>query len=124
VARAVRAAGALAIHADVDTSGRHPALVGIGLAVGDRAWYLPTPDDVPTPIAAVLLDDTIPKTAHDAKTARRALRRAGADLAGLAMDTIIASYLVNALRRYHGLEHISAERLRVECPVCRECRRN
>jgi len=117
VARAVRAAGALAIHADVDTSGRHPALVGIGLAVGDRAWYLPTPDDVPTPIAAVLLDDTIPKTAHDAKTARRALRRAGADLAGLAMDTIIASYLVNASRRYHGLEDLSAERLKLEVPV-------
>jgi DNA polymerase I len=117
VARAVRAAGALAVHADVDSSGRHPALIGIGLVAGDRAWYLPTPDGVPAPIAAVLLDDTIVKTAHDAKTARRALRRAGADLAGLAMDTMIASYLVNASRRYHALEDLAAERLKLEVPV-------
>ena len=117
VARALRDAGAVAVHADVDTSGRHPALVGIGLAVADRAWYLPTPDGVPGPIAAVLLDDSITKTAHDAKTARRALRRAGADLGGLAMDTIIASYLVNASRRFHALEDLAAERLKLEVPV-------
>ena len=117
VARAVRAAGTLAVHADVDSSGRHPALIGIGLVAGDRAWYLPTPDGVPAPIAAVLLDDTIAKTAHDAKTARRALRRAGADLAGLAMDTMVASYLVNASRRYHALEDLAAERLKLEVPV-------
>ena len=117
VARAVRAAGALAVHADVDSSGRHPALLGIGLVAGDRAWYLPTPDGVPAPIAALLLDDAIVKTAHDAKTARRALRRAGADLAGLAMDTMIASYLVNASRRYHALEDLAAERLKLEVPL-------
>src|SRR3989440_3432291 len=67
VAAELRAAGAFAVHADVDLSGRHPLLVGLGLAAGERAWYLPTPDGVPGPIAALLLDDKIAKTAHDAK---------------------------------------------------------
>src|SRR5204863_566020 len=109
--------GALAIHADVDSSGRHPALVGLGLASGEGVWYLPTPDGIPAAIAALLLDETIVKTAHDAKTARRALRRAGADLAGLGMDTMVASYLVDASRRYHALEDLAAERLKLEVPT-------
>src|SRR5207302_6263650 len=114
---ALRKAGAFGVHADVDASGRHPLLIGLGLATGEHAWYVPTPDGVPGPIAAVLQDPKIAKTAHDAKTARRALRRAGADLAGLAMDTMIASYLVNASRRYHALEDLAAERLKLEVPV-------
>jgi DNA polymerase I len=117
VAGELRAAGTLALHADVDVTGRHPTLVGIGLAAGERAWYIPTPQAVPAPIAAVLRDEEIAKIAHDAKTARRALRRAGADLGGLAMDTMVASYLVNASRRYHALEDLAAERLKLEVPV-------
>src|SRR3989475_9556132 len=33
------------------------------------------------------------------------------------MDTMIASYLVNASRRYHALEDLAAERLKLEVPV-------
>src|SRR2546425_517003 len=117
VAEELRRAGAFAVHADVDLSGRHPLLVGLGLAAGERAWYVPTPDGVPGPVAAVLRDGSVPKTAHDAKTARRALRRAGTDIAGLSMDTMVASYLVNASRRYHALEDLAAERLKLEVPV-------
>ena len=113
----IRASGAVAVHADIDASGGHPTLVGLGLAAGERVWYLPTPEDVPPAIAEVLRDDQIRKTAHDAKTARRALRRAGADLGGLEMDTMIASYLVNASRRYHALEDLAAERLKLEVPT-------
>src|SRR5438128_6346247 len=117
VARELRAVGAVAGHADVDAAGRHPALVGLGLAAGERAWYLATPDGVPGPIAALLRDEAIAKTAHDAKTARRALRRSGADLGGLVMDTMIASYLVNASRRHHGPGDPAAERPQPEVPV-------
>src|SRR5437867_399756 len=117
VAAELRKARAFAGHADVDASGRHPLLVGLGLAAGERAWYVPTPDGVPGPIAAVLQDAKLGKTAHDAKTARRALRRAGADIGGLSMDTMVASYLVNASRRYHALEDLAAERLKLEVPV-------
>jgi DNA polymerase-1 len=117
VAKELRKAGAFAVHADVDATGRHPLLIGLGLAAGERAWYVPTPDGVPGPIAALLLDEKVAKTAHDAKTARRALRRAGADIAGLSMDTMVASYLVNASRRYHALEDLAAERLKLEVPL-------
>jgi DNA polymerase-1 len=117
VAKELRKAGAFAVHADTDAAGRHPLLIGLGLAAGERAWYVPTPDGVPGPIVAVLLDETVGKTAHDAKTARRALRRAGADIAGLSMDTMVASYLVNASRRYHALEDLAAERLKLEVPL-------
>jgi DNA polymerase-1 len=116
VAEAARAAGALAIHADVDVK-RHPDLVGLGLAVGERAWYLPITAGVPTSLAAVLADPAVKKTVHDAKTARRALRRAGAELRGVPMDTMLASYLVNASRRYHVIEDLAAERLKLEVPL-------
>jgi DNA polymerase-1 len=116
VAEAARAARALTIHADVDVK-RHPDLVGLGLAVGGRAWYLPITSGVPSGLAAVLADPAVKKTAHDAKTARRALRRAGAELRGVTMDTMLASYLVNASRRYHAIEDLSAERLKLEVPL-------
>jgi DNA polymerase-1 len=116
VAEAARAAGALAIHADVDVK-RHPDLVGLGLAVGERAWYLPITAGVPTSLGAVLADPAVKKTVHDAKTARRALRRAGAELRGVPMDTMLASYLVNASRRYHVIEDLAAERLKLEVPL-------
>src|SRR6266545_718088 len=116
VAKRLRAAGRFAVHADIEVA-RHPTLVGVGLAVDDAAWYLPTASSIPAPIAAVLADALVPKTAHDAKTARRALRRAGAELRGVTMDTMLASYLVNASRRYHTLEDLSAERLKLEVPV-------
>src|SRR5207249_3434070 len=116
VAARLRAAPSVTVQADVD-AGRHPVLLGLGLAAGDDAWYVSTISGVPVPIAAVLADETIPKIAHDAKTARRALRRAGAELRGVTMDTMLASYLVNASRRYHALEDLAAERLKLEVPV-------
>ncbi len=118
VAALAREAGSLALHADVEVK-RHPDLIGLGIAVGDRAWYLPVgrASGVAAPIAELLTDERVRKTAHDVKTARLALRRAGADLRGVVMDTMLASYLVNASRRYHALEDLSAERLNLEVPV-------
>ena len=116
IVSAARAAGSLALHADVEVR-RHPDLVGLGIAVGDRTGYLPAACRVPEPVAAILADASLPKVVHDAKTARRALRRAGAELRGVRMDTMLASYLVNASRRYHTLEDLSAERLGLEVPV-------
>ncbi|HKW79014.1 MAG TPA: DNA polymerase I, partial [Candidatus Limnocylindria bacterium] len=116
VAGAARAAGVMALHADVEVK-RHPDLVGLGLAIGEKAYYLPTPSGLPASLAAVLADPKVRKTAHDAKTARVALRRAGVELRGVAMDTMLASYLVNASRRYHDIEGLAAERLKLEVPV-------
>jgi DNA polymerase-1 len=115
----LRAAGTVALFADVEPD-RHPRLLGLGLAAGDDAWYLPIGDRFPAPLAALLADPATSVVVHDAKIARRALRRHGADLPsvdGIAMDTVIASYLVNASRRQHVLDDLSTERLGLEIPA-------
>ena len=112
----LRAAGTVALYADVEPD-RHPRLVGLGLAAGDAAWYVPVGDRLPAPLAALLADPATGVVVHDAKIARRALRRHGADLGGIAMDTVIASYLVNASRRQHVLDDLSTERLGLEIPA-------
>ena len=112
----LRAAGTVGLYADVEPD-RHPRLLGLGIAAGDAAWYLPVGERLPAPLAAFLADPAAGVVVHDAKVARRALRRHGADLGGIAMDTVIASYLVNASRRQHVLDDLSTERLGLEIPA-------
>ncbi|MEK6620465.1 MAG: DNA polymerase, partial [Chloroflexota bacterium] len=114
-ARELRRAGSFAIHADVD-EGRHPMLAGLGIAAGERSWYVPVDGRVSPELDALLRDAAVGKVVHDAKTARRALRRLGSDLVGVAMDTMLASYLANASRRQHLLDDLARERLRLELP--------
>jgi len=111
-----REAGRIAVFADVDTE-RSPRLLGLGLALEDTCHYLAVGETVPAPIVELLADPRIGKLVHDAKTARRALRRVGADLGGIEMDTVIASYLSNASRRQHLLDDLATERLGLEVPA-------
>jgi len=111
-----REAGRIAIFADIDSE-REPRLLGLGLALEDACSYLAVGETLPAPIVEMLGDPGIGKLVHDAKTARRALRRAGADLRGIEMDTVIASYLANASRRQHLLEDLATERLGLEIPA-------
>jgi DNA polymerase-1 len=111
-----REAGRIAIFADVDTE-RSPRLLGLGLALEESCCYLPIGETIPAPIVELLGDPRVGKLVHDAKTARRALRRAGADLLGIEMDTVIASYLANASRRQHLLDDLATERLGLEVPA-------
>ncbi len=115
--RTLRAAERVAVFADVDASGRHPSLVGLGLAAGDACWYLPVGGSVPAEMDALLRDPEVRTAVHDAKTARRALRRAGSDLSGVVMDTMLASYLTNASRRQHLLDDVAQERLQTQVPA-------
>ncbi|MBM4421532.1 MAG: DNA polymerase I, partial [Chloroflexi bacterium] len=104
-------AGSFALFADVAAE-RHPRLLGLAFAAeGIDPHYLPLPGAPPEPITALLRDPALRKSVHDAKTARRALRRVGADLAGVEVDTMIASYLVAAERRQHELPELARERL-------------
>ena len=112
----LRAGGPVALFADVEPD-RHPRLLGLGLATADGAWYLPVGATLAPALAALLEDPGVPVVVHDAKVARRALRRQGADLAGIALDTVIASYLVNASRRQHVLDDLATERLGLDVPA-------
>ncbi|MDP9245637.1 MAG: DNA polymerase I, partial [Chloroflexota bacterium] len=111
-----REAGRIAVFADVDSE-RAPRLLGLGLALEETCCYLAIGERIPPPIIELLADPRIGKLVHDGKTARRALRRAGADLMGIEMDTVIASYLANASRRQHLLDDLATERLGLEVPA-------
>ena len=111
-----REAGRIAVFADVEPE-RSPRLLGLGFALEETCCYLAVGDAIPAPIVELLADARIGKLVHDAKTARRALRRAGADLLGIETDIMIASYLANASRRQHLLDDLAAERLGLEVPA-------
>ena len=111
-----RAAGRIGLFADVDSE-REPRLLGLGLALEESCCYLAVGGALPPAIIELLGDPRIGKFVHDAKTARRALRRAGADLHGVELDTMIASYLTNASRRGHVLDDLATERLHLEIPA-------
>ncbi len=59
----------------------------------------------------VLEDASVGKVGHDLKADMVVLARAGVTLRGLAFDTMLASYLLDASRSVHGLEANAIERL-------------
>jgi DNA polymerase-1 len=61
------------------------------------------------PLRQLLEDETVRKTAQNAKHDVLALRRAGIMLRGLDFDTMIASYVLDPGRRSHGLDVLAVE---------------
>ncbi len=79
----------------------------------DRGENLPPLDSTPLrPLVALLEDEAIAKVGHDLKRAVQLLRRAGARLGGIAFDTQIASYVLDAGRRDHELESLALQHLK------------
>jgi DNA polymerase-1 len=108
-------------------------LVGLSLALGDgRAWYFSfahrLPDgeltDAPSPanlpplgdagmrsLVELLEDRGVLKAGHNVKYDWLVLRRAGVELAGVAYDSMIASFVLDPGRRSHGLDVLAREHL-------------
>jgi DNA polymerase-1 len=126
VARAVEAAGAVAVSALYDgPSAVRSDLVGLGLAIpGDagepptRVYvpichrYLGAPTCVPEAevlavLGPLLASPTLVKHVHDAKTLDVLLRQRGHLLGGVATDPMIASYLLDASRARHDLDLVA-----------------
>lgn len=121
------AAGLFAI--DTETDGLNPlraGLVGISLSCApDTGYYIPlghtvrldseipqlSIDTVYRHLAPLLADEALCKVGHHLKFDRRMLRNHGMELAGRMFDTLLASYLLNADRRNHGLKDLSADLL-------------
>lgn len=117
-------------------------LVGLSLAIAPgRSWYLPfahtPPDgelaggtpprnlppltsDALAPLTALLADAGVPKAGHDIKRACLVLRRAGAELIGVAYDSMLASFVLDPGRRSHALDDLSRERLSLAPPTFAE----
>ncbi len=66
-------------------------------------------------LGPLLADPGIAKCGQNIKYDIQTLRGAGMELAGIVFDTMVASYLLDAERRSHGLDALAAELLAYEC---------
>ncbi len=117
----IRGASAVGVAALYDgPSAVRSDLVGIAFAVGDRRAYLPlvhrylgAPSLLPEAdalavLAPLLAAPDIAKHVHDAKTLEVLLLRRGLTLAGVASDSMLAAYLLDASRTRYDLDVVSA----------------
>ena len=109
------------ISIDTETTSIRPRwakLVGVSMAWSDdEAWYLPLrapegeprldPDETLAALKPILEDRTVAKIGQNLKYDMIVLRAAGIQLAGVAMDTMVASYLLEAGRRNHNLDELA-----------------
>ncbi|WP_419994053.1 DNA polymerase I [Streptomyces boninensis] len=87
------------------------AEVALAAAGGPAAWFDPAQlnEGDERAFAAWLADADKPKTVHDAKGLFRVFGEHGWSLAGIAMDTALAAYLVQPGRRSFALDALSVE---------------
>ena len=93
---------------------RKPGELDLGLGGPTEIRLLP-PLGSPelSPLRALLEDPAVPKVGHDLKETWLALSGAGATLAGMSTDAMVASYVIDPSRRNHDLLALSDERLGV-----------
>ncbi len=110
-----------AISLDTETTSVQPRwakLVGISLCWNEtEAWYLPLrappgqphlePDATLAALKPILEDPAVEKTGQNLKYDMIVLRGAGIELAGVAFDTMVASYLLEAGQRNHNLDELA-----------------
>ena len=132
-----RRAGVVAIDTETTSlDALRSTLVGMSLAVAPgRSWYLPfahvapdgelaggePPRNLPPvasealrPLRELLADPAVPKAGHNIKYDWLVLRRAGAEVAGVAYDSMLASFLLDPGRRSHAIDELARELLGVE----------
>ena len=61
------------------------------------------------PLRALLEDPAVPKAGHNIKYDLQVLRRAGVELAGVAYDSMLASFVLDPSRRSHGIDALALE---------------
>jgi DNA polymerase-1 len=88
-------------------SARYLPLGHRGLQDGPRLGLV----EALTAVKALLEDPSIEKVGHDLKFDAIVLERHGVSLTGLGVDTMLASYLIDATRSGHPLEDASLEHL-------------
>ncbi|HUR95216.1 MAG TPA: DNA polymerase I [Gemmatimonadales bacterium] len=132
LAERLRAAPLVAIDAETSSLEPHDAeLIGLSLSSSaNEVWYLPFAHRPPSgelaapaavrnlppitdfalaPIFALLEDAAVPKAGHNIKYDWQVLRRAGVELAGLAYDSMLASFVLDPGRRSHAIDTLCLE---------------
>lgn len=122
----LRAYGSFAFN--VQATGTLPTkadLVGIGLAAGDVAAYVPVGHlegqqlergAVLDRLRPLFGDDRLPKRAHNAKFHAILLSRHGVPARGIGFDTMIAAFLLESGQRALALRDLAWAKLHVEIP--------
>ena len=117
------------ISVDAETTGLNPMqadLCGICLSVEvGKGWYIPVRSPEPQShldtttvvdrLRPILEDPKRPKCGHNIKYDWLVLKRAGLHLRGVAVDTMIASYVVDSNRPSHGLDPLAQALLHYHC---------
>jgi len=112
---------------DLETDALNPIETGIvGISVAAEpgiAYYIPVGhaqgtqlpcDEVLGRLRPLLEDESVEKTAHNAKFDLTVLARHGVDVRGLTFDTMIAAYLLNPSGRGYGLKDLVLAHFNVE----------
>ncbi len=110
---------------DTETTSQHPMhakLVGVSVALEPHAaYYIPcghsylgapaqlARETVLERLRPLLEDPDVAKIGQNIKYDAIVLARHGVDLAGIAHDTMLASYLLNPSKRSHGLDQIALD---------------
>lgn len=96
----------------------HPLVAplhALGVAAGERAAWLPTPDGaIPAALRPLLEDPAVRKVSADLKADLLTLHREGLAPAGFDFDVGIASYVLNPGKRTHTLATAAREFLDVD----------
>ncbi len=122
------------ISVDTETTNLWPRwaeIVGYSFAwKEDEAWYIPVrapegdpcldPDTVLEKLRPILEDESIEKIGQNLKYDYVVLRSAGVRLAGIAFDTIVASYLLDAGSRNHTLDELARRYLQHQTITIKE----
>jgi DNA polymerase-1 len=131
---ALRSAALIALDTETSALEPHDAdLIGLSLAIApDIAWYLPfghrprggelaapapvanlppLTDPACAALADLLRDPAVKKAGHNIKYDWQVLRRAGVELAGVAYDSMLASFVLDPGRRSHGIDTLSLDHL-------------
>jgi len=122
LARQMARAGPIAIAVIAEEGSPHEAkALGFMLAPDNHEPFcVPAQKELLSAFAPLLQDKALPKWGHGLKEAIIHLRRLGLELAGLAFDTEIASYLSNPLRKNHDLWEAAFDLLGAPLPEARE----
>ena len=92
-------------------------LVGLSISFADEGYYIPlngpafSLSDFIGIMAGIFKDTGIKKSGHNLKFDILHLKEAGIEVAGIADDSMIMSYLLNANRRAHNLKDLTREYL-------------
>ncbi|HEV8358464.1 MAG TPA: DNA polymerase I [Gemmatimonadales bacterium] len=136
LARTLRAAPLVALDTETSSLEPHDAeLIGLCFAIAPgAAWYLPfghrppagelaapapvsnlppLTDPVCAPLAELLRDPAVKKGGHNIKYDWQVLRRAGIELAGVAYDSMLASFVLDPARRSHGIDTLALDHLQL-----------